>query len=523
MSYKKAQNEILDLVTARYPFLYVLSEDDLPVINTFIKLASEFSPEEKYDVFVWNLSSGLVIEHGECGKKGFLTKEPTVDEKVRALFDFIKAHEKNAIFILQDFDYVLKDHKQTVFGLKETIQSISKPIDLEQQLKRHQLAFKGSGDVLKHICITSSNQYIPQEIDKLTNLVDFGMPGDEEIAKVLEQVNETAPHVKLIESTKEEVIRAGIGLTIPEFTNALFKSLLSKETFDPKFVADTKSQIVKKGGLIEFTTPDTGGVENVGGMIHLLNWVDKRKIAFNEEKRVARKLPYPKGVLLTGIQGGGKSLAVKVMAESLGMPLIRLDIGKIKGKYVGESEKNMRKAIALAEAVSPAVLWLDEVEKAFSDPRNANTHDVDKGLLGYFLTWMQEKKKPVFVAATANNIDGLPPELLRKGRFDEIFWVGLPDEKARKQIFEIYLEKIAVNPATVDLESIVQKSEGYSGAEIQAAVQEANFHSAYDDEPVSAKYILEELERTTPISVIRKDDVERMKKWATNNKVRSAN
>lgn len=523
MGYKESRNEILDLIEASYPFLHIVSEDDTPVIKTFVTMAEEEMTGTKYDVFTWNIASGLFGEFGTFDKKGFLvTADKPIEEKVNALFEHIKNYKDSAIFILQDFDFILKEHKHISFGLKDVIHSITMPLDESYSLKRHLTASTAPS---KHIVIVSPTQYIPRELEKMVNLVYFGMPGREEIEKIVDKVAEVQKQ-DISKEERENIIRAGFGLTESELTNALFKSIVSSSDrkMNSKTLTYLKEQIIRKGGLVDFTTPKVGGFDGVGGMANLLDWIKKRKIAFNEEVRLSRKLPYPKGVLMTGIQGAGKSHTVKAISEFLEMPLIRFDIGKIKGMYVGQSEENMRKAISLAEAVAPCILWIDEIEKAFPDPRNANTHEVSKGLLGYFLTWMQEKTKPVFVVATANNIDTLPPELLRKGRFDELFWVDLPEDNERRQIFEIHLKKIGVDPAEIgDFSNIIENSKGYTGAEIEDTIHQANFNSAYDNKPLSANYILEELERTTPISVIRADAIREMREWQKTNKVRPAN
>lgn len=523
MGYRSSKNELLDLIHADYPFLHVVTDDDVPVIRTLVEIASgqEFLKDSNYDVFTWNISSGFFSEYGEDAKTGFLTKDKqeSMEDKVKMLYKTIKEHAGNAIFVLQDFDFVYKEEKNFGFGMKEVIQHIALPINHNQEkLKRHRMTtlFK------KHVVVVSATKHIPKELDKLVNVVYFGMPSREEISEIVDifckERNLTIPANEL-----EKVITSGIGLTEPEFTNALYKSFITTDGgVNAKEISMIKEQIIKKGGLIEFYTPDIK-MNDVGGMLNLMEWVKKREVAFDEEKRIKRKLPYPKGILMTGIPGCGKSHSVKAIANYLEVPLLRLDTGTLMGKYVGESEENTRKAIRLAESVSPAVLWIDEIEKAFPDPRSQNTHEVSNRLLSYFLTWLQEKDSAVFVVATANNIDKLPPELLRKGRFSEIFYVDLPKEEEREQIFKIHLNKIDIDASSMDLTEVIQKSEGFSGAEIEETVQEANFQSAYDDAPLSSEYLLGEVERTTPMSVIMADKIQAIKKWATVNKVRPAN
>lgn len=520
MSYKKSQEDIADLIMANYPFMHVVAENEIPVISTFVKIAKEVSPDNDYDVITWNIATGFFCEHGSDGKTGFITKEKNLEEQVKAMYEYIKDYKKNAIFVLQDFDFVLESKKELSFGLKETIQSITVPLEKERGLRRHNLA---SNVGSKHIAIVSPSRYIPKELDKLVNLIEFGMPGRKEIGNIVDIVAEKNGET-LSKEEREQLIQSSIGLTEPELTNALFKSIVSNESgnMDPKILIDLKEQIIRKGGLIEYIHPKIG-LSDVGGMMQLMDWVKKRKIAFNEEVREERNLPYPKGILLTGIQGCGKSHSVKALSSYLGMPLLRLDMGALMGKYVGQSEENARKAIRLAESIAPAVLWIDEIEKGFPDPRSSGTHEVSNRLLSFFLTWLQEKESPVFVVATANNIDRLPPELIRKGRFSELFFVDLPNPEEREQIFNIHLKKKKIKHEELDIKYLAEKTEGYSGAEIEEIINEANFQSAYDNHLVSTEYLRKEVERTTPMSVLRKDALDTIKQWATNNKVRPAN
>ena len=231
----------------------------------------------------------------------------------------------------------------------------------------------------------------------------------------------------------------------------------------------------------------------------------------------------PKGVLIAGVPGCGKSLAAKVTAQLFEVPLLRLDMGKIMGKYVGESEENMRKAIALAEAISPCVLWIDELEKAFAGIDGSGS-EVTVRLFGTFLTWMQEKTSPAFVIATANDITKLPPELMRKGRFDEIFYVSLPNKTERKKIFEIHISKRRKSDlSSIDLDKLVDKTEGYSGADIEGVVKDAIENAFADDKPnISTDYIITAINNTHSLAEIMKDSLDKLSKEYQNRKFKSA-
>lgn len=530
MTYKIAQNEIFDLIKAKYPFLYIVTEDETPVVKTFTRIADEFLPEYDYNVFTWNYPMGFFCEHGEDvtrghGKKDQILKREEhslkpLSERVDNLFDFIVNYEGNAMFIIHDFDYIFNEFKESALGLKDVVQTITMPVG-NKSVKRYLIS---KTKYTKHIIVTSPNQVIPRELDKIVNVVYFGMPGKEEIENIVLDIKERNPeNSSLNESDINRIVQSAIGLTESEIINALYKSMVSNDgIMSAKDVSELKEQIIRKGGILEYMTPKVG-VNDVGGLDNLMNWIKMRRIAFDEKIRVQRNLSYPKGLLMTGVQGCGKSHSVKAIAQFLEMSLIKFNIGNIKGMYVGESEANMRKAIKLAEAVAPCVLWIDEIEKAFPDPRNINTHEVSKGLLGDFLTWTQEKTSPVFVVATANNIDSLPPELLRKGRFDEIFFIDLPAENEREQILKIHLEKRKVDVNHIDLKLVSEKTDGFSGAEIEALVEEANFQSAILNSDLNTEHLLAQVEQTSPMSKIRAKDLSFMRNWANSNQVRKAN
>ena len=267
-------------------------------------------------------------------------------------------------------------------------------------------------------------------------------------------------------------------------------------------------------------------INEIGGLENLKNWLQRKSKVYREiNKAKAFGVDMPKGVLIAGVPGCGKSLSAKVTANLFEVPLLRLDIGKILGKYVGESEENMRKAISLAEAISPCVLWVDELEKAFAGIGSGGEgNEVTVRLFGAFLTWMQEKTSSVFVIATANDITKLPPELMRKGRFDEIFFVGLPNEEERKKIFEIHIKKRRVNDfSEIDISKLVAKTKGYSGADIEGVVKEA-IENAFTDgkEKISTEYILNAISETHSLSEIMKESLDSMSRIYEDRKFKNA-
>jgi SpoVK/Ycf46/Vps4 family AAA+-type ATPase len=270
---------------------------------------------------------------------------------------------------------------------------------------------------------------------------------------------------------------------------------------------------LREGSLLEYFPPPSNRVE-LGGFANLQRWLDRARIAFSDEA-AKLNIPAPKGVLLVGVQGCGKSLAAKVIARRWQQPLLKLDFSALYDKYVGESEKNLRRALGAAEAMAPAVLWVDEIEKGLTTSSDQQADGgLSRRLFGSFLTWLQEKQADVFVVATANDLSALPPELLRKGRFDEIFFVDLPNASERAEILRIHLSLRKQDPAAFDVERIAAASDGFSGAELEQVVTAALLRALQDHSPLTTDLLLHELSATVPLSRSRREDVERLRALA---------
>jgi SpoVK/Ycf46/Vps4 family AAA+-type ATPase len=314
------------------------------------------------------------------------------------------------------------------------------------------------------------------------------------------------------------LVRAAQGLTLTEAENAFAKAVVNDSVLDVKDVAlilKEKQQIIRKSGILDFY-PAESHLNEIGGLGHLKHWLDVRGKAFSQQA-TQFGLPSPKGVLLLGAPGCGKSLTAKAVANAWQMPLLRLDFGRIFSGLVGSSEENMRRALKVAEGVAPAVLWIDEIEKGLA----GNTQGSSDGgtaarVFGTFLTWMQEKTAKVFVVATANRIDALPPELLRRGRFDEIFFMDLPQPGSRKEILEIHLKKRKREVAGFDLSEIVKRTEGFSGAEIEHCVVEGLFAAYHQNRELKTEDVLRATDETVPLSVTYAEELKRIREWARN-------
>jgi len=326
--------------------------------------------------------------------------------------------------------------------------------------------------------------------------------------------------VKLSSVDVSQLLAALHGLTFFEVRKIITQAVIEDGVLgreDLAAVLQAKRQIIERSGVLEYF-PHEHDMGDVAGLRHLKDWLRKRQAAFEDPGRAkAYGLSPPKGLLLIGVQGCGKSLCAKAVAAEWKLPLIRLDPSNLYNRYVGETERNLRRAIKLAEQMAPVVLWIDEIEKSLSQ------EDADGGpaqrLFGTFLAWLQDKKENVFVIATANDISKLPPELMRKGRFDEIFFVDLPQEEARKRILEIHLERRKRDPAKFDIARLVERTKGFSGAEIEQAVVSSLYTAFSREEDLTTEALVEEIELTKPLSVTMAERIAALRDWAKDRAV----
>lgn len=471
-------------------------------------------------------------------------EENKTDELIRTILGERRAFEWSEALGVSNFK---TGERQNAISLQEYLKLI---IDsgIEDELNRKILVLKDIHSyledssviaLLKHICLkivqgldtviimVSSVVKIPAELEKFITIVDVEYPTEREIESVIRNFagqNETIVSDDLL----EEMSLAFKGLTDFEIRCILQVAVATNGELtrdDLKFVFTQKQQMIKKSGILEMI-PLKEKADDIGGLENLKAWLSRKmKVFKNIGKAGEFGVDMPKGMLIAGVPGCGKSLTAKVTAQMFEVPLLRLDMGKILGKYVGESESNMRKAITLAEAISPCVLWVDELEKAFAGIGSGGEgNEVTMRLFGSFLTWMQEKTSPVFVIATANDITKLPPELLRKGRFDEIFYVGLPNPSERKKIFEIHIAKrrMADLPG-IEIQKLVDKTDGYSGADIEGVVKDGVENTFTDDKPaLTTEYILKAIEETHSLKEIMKDSIENLSKEYKNRKFKNA-
>jgi SpoVK/Ycf46/Vps4 family AAA+-type ATPase len=355
---------------------------------------------------------------------------------------------------------------------------------------------------------------LPPELEHEITHVDFSLPDPARLGAVLDGILKSAKLKNVHEVVKEAALQSALGLTTTEAENAFALSVVETRGIDPKVIAREKARTLKRNGLVEVVEATTS-LDDIGGLGQLKEWLQRRGGAFSASAK-AYGLPAPKGLLIVGIPGTGKSLTAKATAGAFGLPLLRLDMGRVFGGIVGQSEANLRSVIQTAEAIAPCVLWIDEIEKGFSGSKSSGSTDggTSSRVFGSFLSWMQEKDQPVFVVATANDVSKLPPEFLRKGRFDEMFFVDLPDAQERAQIWDIVIKRHGRRPAGFDTVALSRACEQFTGAEIEAVFIDA-LHEAYTEgrEP-GPKDILDAMAHTVPLAQLMDGQIGALRHWA---------
>lgn len=503
---EELNKKLSNLIRARFPYIYITTYEEDRVSDTIRLLAADTKKVKiPREIYTWTQTKGI---YSEKDKKII----PNTTCPCAAL-NFIEKCEKNAIFLIYDF--------HVNFGIKcrqPDFNVIRKLRDMVPILK--------TSAARKNVIFIAPELIIPETLQKDITIFDFPLPKLEEVKEKLDKMLAQNAMVKtdnLNEENKDKLCKAALGLTLQEAENAFALAMVNDGTLDIKdlnVILSEKMQVIKKTGILEFIQSDCN-IDDIGGLDNLKNWLKKRNNSWSEK---AKKycLPAPKGVLITGIPGCGKSLTAKATSSIWQLPLLRLDLGKIFSGLVGSSEENMRKAIATAEAVAPSILWVDEIEKGLSGLSSSGDSGVSSRIFGTFLTWMQEKEAPVFVIATANNIHALPPELLRKGRFDEIFFVDLPTKQERKDIFRVHLAKrlkdaeISKNvPLTEETyEKLASLTEGFIGAEIEQIVISALCEAFFENRALEFSDLEKVIKTIVPLSTTQKEQIRAIREWA---------
>ena len=483
------QEELNILIQAQYPLIYLVTSEEERAEQTIASIAQQSRPQRR--VFIWTVTHGIV----EYGQPRNVTQHNTVSPE--AAIEWATRQRDSAIFVFKDL-HPFVDSPAVARWLRDAIAS-----------------FRGNQ---RTIVLMSPVQQVPIELEKDVAVLDYPMPDMSELNQVLSQQLELSRNRRITTETREKLLKAALGLTKDEAEKVYRKAQvtagrLTEEEVD--IVLSEKKQLIRRNGILEYIEEDET-IDSVGGLEELKRWLHQRSNAFTERAR-EYGLPQPKGMLILGVPGCGKSLIAKTTSRLWGLPLLRLDMGRVyDGSMVGRSEANLRNALKTAESISPAILFIDELDKAFAG--GAGSADSDGGtssrIFGSFLTWMQEKTSPVFVMATANRVERLPGEFLRKGRFDELFFVDLPNAEERREIFRIHLAKRKRDITRFDLDQLANVTDGFSGAEIEQALVAAMYDAFAQDREFTQLDIIAAVKATQPLSKTMSEQVAALRDWA---------
>lgn len=480
----KTAKTVETLIRARYPLIYIVSFEENRVCNAMQQIASARDKQ----LYQWSVTEGLQMQDG--------TYLAEFKDPVKVL-EYILQQSVNGLFILKDYHPYMNDPVV-----------IRKLRDLSRNLKL----------TMKNVIFLSPMLKIPGELEKEISVVDYKLPDKEDLEQIVKGIAETVGEERLDEINNKDflnkVIEAALGLTAEEAENVFAKSIVENGNFNLKTILAEKEQIIRKSGVLEYYHASEN-MKEVGGLEQLKDWLSKRGKAFSPAAREFG-LPEPRGILLLGIPGCGKSLTAKAISSMWQLPLLKLDVGKVFSSLVGSSEENVRRAIATAESIAPSILWLDEMEKGFSGLGSSGQTDggTTARVFGTFLTWLQEKKSPVFVVATCNNVKELPPELLRKGRFDEIFFVDLPSKDERKDIFRIHLEKRHRDSTQFDLEKLAESTKEFAGSELEEIIVSALYDAFDEGSDLKQAHLEKTVASMIPLSKTMGDQIKGIREWA---------
>lgn len=468
--------DLAQRVRASYPALYIVAREDWRCAKEVERVAKELG----VPFHQWTVTKGWDNNSG--------TTDPLA--AIKAVV------QREGVYCLINFHRYLDD-PEMIQTVKDTVQ-VGKLVG-------------------QTLCFVSNVYKLPDELMDDVSRLEFGLPDrdllSERIDFILDSDNVRGVVPTPDNGQRDKLVEAALGMTTWEAENAFAISILRKGRLDPKIVSEEKAKVVSKGGVLEFYEPQVG-MADVGGLDNLKAWLTQRKDAFSKEAREFG-LPEPRGILLVGIPGCGKSLAAKAISSEWGIPLLRFDVGRLFQGLVGASEENTRRAIQTAEAVAPAVLWIDEIEKSMAGMGGSGSTDsgVTARVFGNILSWMQERKRPVFVVATANQVQNLPPELLRAGRFDEVFAIDLPSDKEREEILSIHLKKRRRDPASFNLRHIAKEAMQFSGAELEAVVVKGLFNAFAQRRELEDGDLMYAITATVPLAVTRREEIDILRQW----------
>jgi SpoVK/Ycf46/Vps4 family AAA+-type ATPase len=488
----KFNSELALFLKARYPIIYIntIEEDRVEyVIRKSVKTNLNRS------IYSWDFVDGYT---NNPNNEGFAKRNPL---QALELVERLNT-ETPALFLLKDFNRFLTD-----LSISRKLRNISRILKLQP----------------KTIIIVGSDLTIPKELQDLITVLEFQLPLEDEIAQELNRLINSL-NIKVDPQLFENLTRACQGLSLERIRRVLSKIIATYKTIDDNSIAillSEKKQIISQTEILEYFSVNEK-ITNLGGLDNLKDWLKKRKTAFSIQAS-NYGLPTPRGLLLIGIQGTGKSLTAKVIANDWQLPLLKLDVGKLFGGIVGESESRLRKMINVAETISPCILWIDEIDKAFTNTESKGDSGTSNRVLATFISWLSEKTKPVFVISTANNIDLLPLEIIRKGRFDEIFFLDLPKQDEREEIFKIHLQDFRPKSCKLfNYTKLAKLSESFSGAEIRQSIIEGMYHAFYEKREFTTDDICVALKELIPLANLESNQMLKLQNWASSGQIRLA-
>jgi SpoVK/Ycf46/Vps4 family AAA+-type ATPase len=488
----KFTSELALFLKARYPIIYIntIEEDRVEyVIRKNVKMNLNRS------IYSWDFIDGYT---NNPNNQGFGKRNPL---QALELVERLNA-ETPALFLLKDFNRFLND-----LSISRKLRNISRILKLQP----------------KTIIIIGSDLTIPKELQELITVLQFQLPLEDEISQELTRLIDSL-NIQVESELFESLTRACQGLSLERIRRVLSKIIATYKTIDENSISillSEKKQIISQTEILEYCSVNEK-ISNLGGLNNLKDWLNKRKTAFSIQAS-NYGLPTPRGLLLIGIQGTGKSLTAKAIANDWQLPLLKLDVGKLFGGIVGESESRLRQMINVAETISPCILWIDEIDKAFTNTDSKGDSGTSNRVLATFISWLSEKTKPVFVISTANNIELLPLEIIRKGRFDEIFFLDLPQIKEREEIFKIHLQEFRPeNWESFDYKKLAQLSESFSGSEIRQSIIEGMYLAFYEKREVITEDICFALKELIPLAHLESNQMLALQNWASSGQIRLA-
>ncbi|GAA0094024.1 AAA family ATPase [Clostridium perfringens] len=491
---KKSENLLASYIDALHSIIYI-NHFDFNVIDEIIS-----SIGKKVNIIEFNNALGMI---------NFKTKSPMLECDLEN-------------FLLNSLDYGYDD--ETFIVLKDIHNDLNNPkiIALLKRIAEDNL-YRDNYNTT--ILIVSSKLIIPIELENYITVFDIPLPTNKEIINIIYDFKESLG-INIDEDVLNDIALSLKGLNefqIKQILNLAYQDGGYIGEKDKYLILQEKEQFIKKSGMLEMVNFKES-IDDIGGLENLKSWLYRKAKVFSSlDKAIKFGVDIPKGIMIVGMPGCGKSLTAKATARLFEMPLVRLDIGRLLGKYVGESEENMRNALKLSESISPCVLWIDEIEKAFSGVGSDGGSDVTTRLFGQFLTWMQEKENSVFIVATANDISRIPPEFLRKGRFDELFFVDLPNDEERRKIMEIHIKKRNKWNRDINVIPLIKKTEGFNGADLEAVVKDTIENAFINgEEKITTEDLIEVIKETKSISNTLKDKINQIKETISRIDIKNA-